>query len=233
MNPIQKPDPMNQAKDPKERVKEEAIEKSQQVIEMARETTMDTLGQQKGRAAESLGSVASALRQAGEQLGSHDQQMIGRVANQAADRLEHFSTGLQDKSVEDLMGDAERFARREPEMFLGGAVVLGLLAARFLKSSQNRRRQGQMASGVYPYGGATTYSTHNPSPSSNYPARNVPGLERRQGYDVTYSNPGPTTSAPSTFSGRTYTADEPALRGTPLASKPGTPDQPGTTRKDS
>jgi hypothetical protein len=38
-----------------------------------------------------------------------------------------------------LIDDVEDFARREPAVFIGGAIAIGLVAARFLKSS---RRSG-------------------------------------------------------------------------------------------
>ena len=36
--------------------------------------------------------------------------------------------------------DLENLARRQPALMLGGALVLGLIGARFLKSSQRDRR---------------------------------------------------------------------------------------------
>lgn len=122
-----------------EEVKEQAQQKSAEAMEQARESTRAMLDQQKGRAAQGLGSVASALRQTGENLGEGEQDAIGQYARQAADKIDAIANQLQDRSVDEILYEAERFARREPEIFLGGAVVLGLLAARFLKASGARR----------------------------------------------------------------------------------------------
>jgi hypothetical protein len=83
---------------------------------------------------------------------------MGEYAEKFAQQIDRFSTTLRERSVEDLMYEAENFARREPQLFLGGAVVLGLLAARFFKSSASRGRQqgyGYYGQGRY-YG--STYS---------------------------------------------------------------------------
>jgi hypothetical protein len=42
---------------------------------------------------------------------------------------------MREKDPAEMVHDAERFARRNPTAFVGGAFVLGLALARFLKSS--------------------------------------------------------------------------------------------------
>jgi hypothetical protein len=46
---------------------------------------------------------------------------------------------LEEHDLEDLVYEAEDFARRKPELFVGGAFTLGLLAARFMKSTAPSR----------------------------------------------------------------------------------------------
>lgn len=130
-------------------VMDQAKEQTGQMVEKARGSAFQAVDQQKHRAADSLGSVAQALRQTGDSLHSSDQGALGQYADRAADAIEQFSSQLHDKSVEELLSDAERFARREPELFLGGAVLLGLLASRFLKASA---RRSQMRNQDYDYG---------------------------------------------------------------------------------
>jgi hypothetical protein len=45
------------------------------------------------------------------------------------------------------VSEAEDFARRQPALFLGGAFALGLLGARFLKSSGQQASQGGSSQG--------------------------------------------------------------------------------------
>ena len=53
-------------------------------------------------------------------------------------RSSGFSERLKNKDVTELLNDAQRLARRQPALFVGGAFALGLLGARFLKSSRRR-----------------------------------------------------------------------------------------------
>src|SRR5690606_40974563 len=70
-----------------------------------------------------------------------------RAAEQAAGQIARLSQGLKNKDVGELMNDAQRLARRQPALFVGGAFTLGLLGARFLKSSQERNRGYDYSSG--------------------------------------------------------------------------------------
>ena len=132
-------------------VVDQAREQTEQAVDKVRGSAFQAMDQQKHRAADSLGSVAQALRQTGDSLHNSDQVAIGQYAQRAADAVDQFSSQLHDKSVEELLSDAEQFARREPELFLGGAVLLGLLASRFLKAS-SRRSQMQRGNDYDEYG---------------------------------------------------------------------------------
>jgi hypothetical protein len=55
--------------------------------------------------------------------------------DRAADELERLSSRLNFKDVGDLFRDAQQLARRQPVMFVLAAFAIGLLGARFLKSS--------------------------------------------------------------------------------------------------
>lgn len=83
-----------------------------------------------------LGTLASSLRRVVDDLSSsHPNNMSGKVVSTLADRLETFSQTLEGKDLDNVVSDVERFARRNPAAFLGGAVALGFIASRFLKSS--------------------------------------------------------------------------------------------------
>lgn len=94
----------------------------------------DTVSGTKEKAAEGLGSVVQALRGAGEGLGDEGAAVRGYV-DQVADRVDSLSKYVQNREVSQIVSDVERMARREPALFIGGAFVLGLLTARFLKST--------------------------------------------------------------------------------------------------
>jgi hypothetical protein len=61
-------------------------------------------------------------------------QMASYV-HDAAMRLEDAAKNLRQRNVDDLMDDVSRFARSQPALFFGGAMLAGFALARFLKSS--------------------------------------------------------------------------------------------------
>jgi hypothetical protein len=69
--------------------------------------------------------------------------------DRAAGGVSEISSYLRDRNVDDMLADAEDFARRQPELFLGGAFALGMLAARFFKSSSRPQEQGTLVRGGY------------------------------------------------------------------------------------
>lgn len=97
------------------------------------------LEQQTGRAADQLGGVANALHKAAEQLNQENGGVVADYAEQAAGRVERVADMLRDANVDDIVGEVESFARRQPEVFIGAAFAVGFLAARFIKSSSDRR----------------------------------------------------------------------------------------------
>jgi hypothetical protein len=137
------------AKETARQTAEQAKEAVGQAAHQAKEQVSSRLATQKDRAAESLGGVAQALRTSGQQLREQDQMGVTDYIDQIANQVERFSGYIRGHDVGELVGDVELFARRQPGLFLGGAFVLGLLGARFLKSSAPQRTPYQ--TGLYPY----------------------------------------------------------------------------------
>jgi hypothetical protein len=86
--------------------------------------------------------VAQVLRQSGlqlrEQEGGSCLQVAG-VTDAAAERVERFGVYLERVSGDELLRDAEEFARRRPWMVAGMGLLAGFAASRFLKASSERR----------------------------------------------------------------------------------------------
>lgn len=151
-----------QAKQATSQVAEQVKETTGQVADLARQQVSTRLSDQKERAAEGLTSVADALRQTGQQLRSQDQQMVTDYIDSAAQQVERISSYLRDNDLGRLVDDIEGLARRQPGLFLGGAFALGLLGARFFKSS----RPYTPATGGYSGGARANWQ---PSYSTSYP----------------------------------------------------------------
>lgn len=103
-----------------------------QVGSHARDTAVSVAEDKRHKAATGLGSVAEALRHTGENM--QDKGSAQYIAR-AADQVDRVSSYFENTTFEQMVGQVENFARREPAIFLGGSFVLGLLGARFLKSS--------------------------------------------------------------------------------------------------
>ena len=108
------------------------------LMNKVKDGAVSQLNTQKDRATDGIGSVAQAVRQSTQHLRDQQHDTIAQYVDQAAAQLERFSTALKEKNVADLLDDAQRFARRNPAMFVGGAFAIGLLSARFFKSSRDR-----------------------------------------------------------------------------------------------
>jgi ElaB/YqjD/DUF883 family membrane-anchored ribosome-binding protein len=105
------------------------------VMDRVRDTAASQLSNQKNRATDGLGHLARAVRQSTQSLRDNEQDTVAHYIEQAADRIEQFSSRLRDRDLNELMRDAEKFARRQPAVFIGAAFMVGVLAVRFLKSS--------------------------------------------------------------------------------------------------
>lgn len=136
------------------------------ILDKVRSTATDQLTTQKNRATDGLGSVAQAVRQSTHQLREGQHDTIAGYVEQAADQIERFSRHLRDKNVTDLFGDVQRLARRQPAVFVGGAFALGLLSARFFKSSPPSTSAGQWRPNT---------------PATGYGSAGSPGIRRYAG----------------------------------------------------
>jgi len=95
-----------------------------------------------------LTSMADTFRQAGESLNNTQEQNYlteysARYVSTAAEKLERTARYFENNDLKAMARDVESFARRNPAVFLGGAFALGMLAARFLKSSPTAGRSSE------------------------------------------------------------------------------------------
>lgn len=116
-----------------------------QLAEQAKQQATSQLESQKGRAVDTLVTVAQALRQTGQQLQQQEQGAVGSYVEQAAERVEHMTNHLRAHDVPELIAQTQDFARRQPGLFVTGALALGFLGARFLMSSGQRVAQQRSA----------------------------------------------------------------------------------------
>jgi hypothetical protein len=119
-------------------------------MDKARTGVTAQLRTQKDRAVDGIGSVAAAVRQSTDHLRKNHHETIAQYVDDAVGQLERFSRRLKERNVGELLGEAQQFARRNPAMFIGSAFALGLLGARFLKSSSGRNRNNAARGSIDP-----------------------------------------------------------------------------------
>ena len=98
-------------------------------------------GLQKNAGADRLGEVAGAVHGAARSLEAGMPQVASYVHG-AALRLEDAATTLRQRNVDDLIDEIGRFARAQPVLFFGGAMLAGFALTRFLRSGNGHTGAG-------------------------------------------------------------------------------------------
>lgn len=122
-----------------------------QAIGQVKDKAASLIGEQKSSLASGIGTVADSIRQIGENLRTGDENnqiasLVGKYGDTLAERVEKFSGYIEDRELRELVRDVETFARRNPALFVGGAFALGVIAARFLKSSNQQASRNRARS---------------------------------------------------------------------------------------
>lgn len=92
------------------------------------------IGRQINSAADMVGHVAHSAESAASDLDETVPQLAGLMRG-VASHIEGYSDGLRDKSVADLYHGASDFARKQPALVFGVAMILGFLAVRTIKAA--------------------------------------------------------------------------------------------------
>lgn len=79
-----------------------------------------------------IDKLAKSLRLTGQQL---EGNLTVPYVDKLAGGLERVASFIEDTDPGELIRAAERYARRRPFVFAGGAIGVGVIAGRFLKSS--------------------------------------------------------------------------------------------------
>jgi hypothetical protein len=128
------------------------------IIGRVKNSATEQLTNQRNRATDGIGSVTKALRQSTQQLRNEQHETIAKYVDQAADQIDRWCDQVRNKDVSELMGDVQRVARRQPAVFIGSAFALGVLGARFLKSSRQDGDSNRSDEYRSRYGGASALS---------------------------------------------------------------------------
>ena len=169
-------------------VKDQVVDQAKTSFRQARDSASSSLNDSRQQAADRIGGIASAVRSTSQHLRSENQASVADLTESVADQVERLSSYLRDRDLRAFRDDLESFARRQPAVAVGVALGLGMLGARFFKSTRRtsgvqRRRlpPGQSYAGgpsdAGPYGRETErggYGTPS-GPAGDYGIGSEPG----------------------------------------------------------
>ena len=100
-----------------------------------KERVAHTVEQRKEHASGSLQQVAQALHDVSRSLEQNGLGGVSQLSDRAAGQVERTADYLRRRDFDGLLRDTRQMARRHPEVFVGGALLAGILLGRFLRSS--------------------------------------------------------------------------------------------------
>ncbi len=126
-----------EATDEAAKLKAAGEKKVRQATESVKATTRDYAKQKKSQAASEVGVFRDAVQKAADKLSEEDHGGVAGYVSAAAEQLDRLRESIEDRNVGDLFGEAQRVARKHPEIVYGGMFVAGLALMRFLKASND------------------------------------------------------------------------------------------------
>ena len=117
------------------------------LLDRARDQVKTQLGTQKENVTTGLNDVAQALLLSSNHLQEQGQGGVAHYGDQAAEQITKLSGYLRERDVDTVLDEMQTFARSKPGLTIGGAILLGLAAARFLKSAPAATNGGGKTNG--------------------------------------------------------------------------------------
>ncbi|CAN5855438.1 hypothetical protein BH24GEM1_BH24GEM1_00270 [soil metagenome] len=116
--------------------RDKVVDQAKSTLRDARDRAGSGLNEGRRRAAEQIGGIGGAFHRTSEQLRNEDQAKFADVADTVGRQIDRVADYLRDADGRTMARDVENLARRQPALVFAGAFALGVVAARFLKSSE-------------------------------------------------------------------------------------------------
>jgi hypothetical protein len=114
---------------------------AQKIAQEAGDKAKAFVEENKGRAAQQLEGINSALGKAADELEAKGQGQFAKYTRDLAGGLDTLTRGINEKSVDELVSSVGQFARSQPAAFLGAAALLGFVSSRFAMSTAKAAAQ--------------------------------------------------------------------------------------------
>jgi hypothetical protein len=105
------------------------------LAEQVKDQASTVTQQQMTSAAEGLESVAGAVNAVGDRLRENQLGELSQYTDLATEQIEKAAAWLRTTTPEEIAHDIEDFAKKQPAVFVAGALALGLIGVRFLRST--------------------------------------------------------------------------------------------------
>jgi len=129
--------------------KDKVVHQARTTLRDARDRAGSSFTQGRQQAADQLGGIGGALHRTSETLRGEDQARFADVADNVAQRIDRMADYLRESDGRAIARDIEGLARRQPALVFAGAFAIGVLAARFFKSSTPQYRSEFEEEGGY------------------------------------------------------------------------------------
>lgn len=157
--------PSGSSSSQREEVKGRAQQTADEVKGAAQQRAEGMFEQQKNVAAEQTEKLSTVFRKMAKEFDAQDQRYFSGYANNLARATDSLSQRLREKDLGSLITQVQDYSRRQPAVFLGGAVAVGFVLARFLRSSNERGTSGTTSTSRNANIGSS--STSSPGSSMN------------------------------------------------------------------
>lgn len=159
---------VDEAKSAAGKVADEAKEQVASLADRAKEEVDAASGKVKSMAADQkdllaaqVGGVADAMDRAASELETNN-GASAQYARMIADNAEKLSSTIRENNVDQLLGMAQDFGRKQPALFVGAAALLGFAASRFVLASAKRRDEQAVQANS-----SSTYQDYAGEPASS------------------------------------------------------------------
>lgn len=124
-------------------MKDQVIDQAKNSLRQAKDQAGSSLGESRRSAAEQIGGMAGAIRRTSEHLRAENQNRMAGLTESLAGEVDQVASYLRDTDARGMVRDLEDLARRYPAAAAGTAFALGLLGARFFRSSRQGGTHGR------------------------------------------------------------------------------------------
>src|SRR5690349_15351245 len=109
-----------------------------QLGEQMRDAAESLVVEQKERMAAAVQGVADMLRRTADTLERENNATAAHYAGRVAAQIDRFSTAVREREIGEMVASTEDFARRQPALFIAGAVAAGFVIGRLLARPTRR-----------------------------------------------------------------------------------------------